>query len=39
MMRDTHTELYVHAVWSTWDRLPILVSEIHFQQPDGRPLI
>lgn len=23
-MPEAHTELYVHLVWSTWDRLPLL---------------
>lgn len=23
-MRRSHTELYVHLVWSTWDRLPLI---------------
>jgi putative transposase len=27
-MREPHTELYVHVVWSTWDRLPQLVPAL-----------
>ncbi|MEO7716763.1 MAG: IS200/IS605 family transposase [Capsulimonas sp.] len=26
-MRDTATYVYVHLVWATWDRLPLLVGE------------
>jgi len=26
-MRDTYTWLYVHCVWGTWDRLPLLSAE------------
>ncbi|HKV83302.1 MAG TPA: IS200/IS605 family transposase [Ktedonobacterales bacterium] len=26
-MRDTRIALYVHLVWATWDRLPLLVGE------------
>lgn len=27
-MRGTRAELYVHLVWATWDRLPLLVGEV-----------
>ena len=27
-MRDTDTRIYVHLVWSTWDRLPLLTPEV-----------
>jgi putative transposase len=27
-MRRTHTRLYVHLVWATWDRLPLITPEI-----------
>ena len=27
-MPESHTELYVHLVWSTWDRLPSLSVDI-----------
>jgi putative transposase len=27
-MRATHTELYVHLVWATWDRMPLIAQEI-----------
>jgi putative transposase len=27
-MREAWHELYVHLVWSTWDRLPLLVGEV-----------
>ena len=30
-MREPWTELYVHLVWATWDRLPLITSEL--QQP------
>lgn len=26
-MREPYTQLYVHLVWSTWDRLPLLNAE------------
>ncbi|MGH2486543.1 MAG: IS200/IS605 family transposase [Ktedonobacterales bacterium] len=26
-IRDTRVVLYVHAVWATWDRLPLLVGD------------
>lgn len=30
-MRGPYTELYVHLVWATWDRLPLLVGEVERQ--------
>jgi REP element-mobilizing transposase RayT len=27
-MREPFTQLYVHLVWSTWDRLPLLTPEV-----------
>ena len=27
-MREPYTQLYVHLVWSTWDRLPVLTDEM-----------
>ncbi|BDI28348.1 transposase [Capsulimonas corticalis] len=27
-MRATHTELFVHLVWATWDRLPFITADI-----------
>ncbi|MEM9216158.1 MAG: IS200/IS605 family transposase [Cyanobacteria bacterium P01_F01_bin.150] len=27
-MRSTYTQLYVHCVWATWDRLPLITPEI-----------
>jgi putative transposase len=27
-MRDNYTQLYIHCVWSTWDRLPIITPDI-----------
>ena len=27
-MREPFTQLYVHLVWATWDRAPILTSEL-----------
>lgn len=27
-MRENYTQLYIHCVWATWDRLPIITSEI-----------
>ena len=27
-MRSPHTQLYAHCVWATWDRLPLLTSDI-----------
>ena len=27
-MRAPYTELYVHIIWATWDRLPLLIEEI-----------
>jgi REP element-mobilizing transposase RayT len=27
----TYTELYVHCVWSTWDRLPLITPDIEPQ--------
>jgi REP element-mobilizing transposase RayT len=27
-MREPYTQLYIHLVWSTWDRLPLITSEI-----------
>lgn len=30
-MRASHTELYVHLVWATWDRLALIAPQI--EQP------
>jgi REP element-mobilizing transposase RayT len=27
-MREPYTQLYLHLVWSTWDRLPLITPEI-----------
>ncbi len=27
-MRAPYTELYLHLIWATWDRLPVLTQEI-----------
>lgn len=27
-MPDNYTQLYIHCVWATWDRLPILTPDI-----------
>jgi len=27
-VREPYTQLYVHLVWSTWDRLPILTGDL-----------
>ncbi|MFP4123256.1 IS200/IS605 family transposase [Coleofasciculus sp.] len=27
-MRSNFTQLYLHCVWATWDRLPLLTSDI-----------
>lgn len=27
-MRAPYTQLYVHLVWATWDRLPLVTAEI-----------
>ncbi|MBV9864877.1 MAG: transposase [Abitibacteriaceae bacterium] len=27
-MRAPYTQLYVHLVWATWDRLPLITSTI-----------
>lgn len=27
-MRTPYTQLYVHLVWATWDRLPLLTSDV-----------
>src|SRR4051794_37480960 len=27
-MREPYTQLYVHLVWSTWDRQPLLTPEL-----------
>jgi putative transposase len=27
-MRSPHLELYVHLVWATWDRLPLITPEL-----------
>ena len=27
-MREPFTQIYLHAVWATWDRLPLLQGEI-----------
>ena len=27
-MREPFTQLYVHLVWATWDRLPLLSPEL-----------
>ncbi|HEX8359000.1 MAG TPA: IS200/IS605 family transposase [Longimicrobium sp.] len=33
-MREPYTRLYVHTVWATWDRAPLLTPEI-FRVVDG----
>ncbi|HZT41392.1 MAG TPA: IS200/IS605 family transposase [Chthonomonadaceae bacterium] len=30
-MREPYTQLYVHLVWATWDRLPLITEEIQPQ--------
>jgi putative transposase len=30
-MRAPYTELYVHLIWATWDRLPLISSNIEGQ--------
>jgi putative transposase len=27
-MRESYSRLYVHLVWGTWDRLPLITPEI-----------
>jgi len=27
-MREPYTQLYIHLVWATWDRLPLITSEV-----------
>ncbi len=27
-MREPYTQLYVHIIWATWDRLPLITPEI-----------
>ncbi len=27
-MREPYTQLYLHLVWATWDRLPLLIPEL-----------
>jgi len=27
-MRDTYTRLYIHFIWATWDRLPLLTEPV-----------
>jgi len=27
-MREPYTQLYLHLVWATWDRLPLVTAEI-----------
>jgi putative transposase len=27
-MRAPYTQLYIHLVWATWDRLPLITSEL-----------
>jgi putative transposase len=27
-MREPYTQLYLHLVWATWDRLPLITAEI-----------
>ncbi len=27
-MRSNYTQMYVHCVWATWDRLPLIIQEI-----------
>ena len=27
-MRSPYTQLYIHILWSTWDRLPLITKEI-----------
>jgi REP element-mobilizing transposase RayT len=28
IMREPYTQLYVHFVWATWDRLPLITPEV-----------
>jgi putative transposase len=30
-MRANFTQLYLHCVWATWDRLPLITSEVQQQ--------
>lgn len=30
-MRSPYTQLYLHCVWATWDRLPLITSQIEAQ--------
>ena len=30
-MRSNYTQLYVHCIWATWDRLPLIIQEIEQQ--------
>lgn len=30
-MREPYTQLYIHLVWATWDRLPLITPEIEPQ--------
>jgi REP element-mobilizing transposase RayT len=30
-MREPYTQLYIHLVWSTWDRQPLLSSELRLR--------
>lgn len=27
-MREPYTQLYVHLIWATWDRLPLLTKDV-----------
>src|SRR5438105_1382781 len=28
LLREPYTQLYLHLVWSTWDRLPLITADI-----------
>ncbi len=30
-MRAPYTQLYLHAIWATWDRLPLITPEIELR--------
>ena len=34
-MRDNFTQLYIHFVWATWDRLPLITPDIQLEQQDS----
>jgi putative transposase len=39
-MRENYARLYVHLVWGTWDRLPLITPEIRvavYQGSRNRP--